>query len=281
VSDDGLLREFDLQTRRDAVWDGPGAVLDRVVVDGRLRVVRFVAEPGAGWSAVIWADLDDLDGSDGGSLDALIADQVAFFAGRGLTFEWKHYSHDRPVDLPDRLLRLGFTAEEPETLVVARVDDLATDVVLPDGVRIVPVVDEDGLARVASVAAQAFEEDPDSDDHASLYASLALQLREAPDSLAIVLAVAGDEPVSEGRVDFPGTGEFAGLWGGATLAGWRGRGIYRALVAYRARLAAERGYRYLTVDASPDSRPILERLGFTPLAVTTPYLMRHPGGNAG
>ena len=38
------------------------------------------------------------------------------------------------------------------------------------------------------------------------------------------------------------------------------------------RLAAARGYRYLQVDASPDSRPILERLGFIRLARTTPYV---------
>ena len=30
---------------------------------------------------------------------------------------------------------------------------------------------------------------------------------------------------------------FAGLWGGGTVEGWRGRGIYRALVAHRARAA--------------------------------------------
>jgi len=89
-----------------------------------------------------------------------------------------------------------------------------------------------------------------------------------------VLAMAGDEPVSQARIEFPSTGEFAGLWGGGTVVAWRGRGIYRAMVAYRAALAAERGYRYLTVDASPDSRPILERLGFTVLSTTTPYLRR-------
>jgi hypothetical protein len=42
---------------------------------------------------------------------------------------------------------------------------------------------------------------------------------------------------------------------------WRW-GDYRALVAHRANLAAERGRRYIEVDASDDSRPILERLGF-------------------
>jgi len=62
------------------------------------------------------------------------------------------------------------------------------------------------------------------------------------------------------------------LWGGGTLASWRGQGIYRALIAYRARLAAARGYGYLYVDASPDSQPILARLGFSRLARTTPYI---------
>jgi hypothetical protein len=52
----------------------------------------------------------------------------------------------------------------------------------------------------------------------------------------------------------------------------RGQGIYRALIAYRARLAAGRGYRYLYVDASPDSQPILARPGFSHLARTTPYV---------
>jgi hypothetical protein len=37
-------------------------------------------------------------------------------------------------------------------------------------------------------------------------------------------------------------------------------------------MAAERGFRYLQVDASPDSRPILERLGLRQLTTTTPFV---------
>jgi GNAT superfamily N-acetyltransferase len=66
--------------------------------------------------------------------------------------------------------------------------------------------------------------------------------------------------------------EFATLWGGGTLEPWRGRGIYRAVVAYRANLASARGCRYLQVDASDDSRPILERLGFVAVTTTTPFI---------
>ena len=71
--------------------------------------------------------------------------------------------------------------------------------------------------------------------------------------MVVVVAMAGDEPVSSARVSFGGGTDFAGLWGGGTLAQWRGRGIYRALVGYRARLAVARGYRYVQVDASPES----------------------------
>jgi GNAT superfamily N-acetyltransferase len=89
----------------------------------------------------------------------------------------------------------------------------------------------------------------------------------------MVVAVADGEPVCAARMEFcPGTG-FAGLWGGGTLPAWRGKGIYRALVAHRAREAAAAGYQYLQVDASDLSRPILERLGFAVLSTTTPYLL--------
>jgi GNAT superfamily N-acetyltransferase len=77
-------------------------------------------------------------------------------------------------------------------------------------------------------------------------------------------------------IRFEGDTEFATLWGGATLPDWRRRGIYRATVAYRTRLAARRGFRYLETDASDDSRPILERLGFTAVTTTTPYIWSPP-----
>src|SRR5439155_1478176 len=97
-----------------------------------------------------------------------------------------------------------------------------------------------------------------------------------PDGLRIFVAEAGDVVVCAGWVRFPSGTEFATLWGGATLPAWRGRGIYRALVAHRARLAADRGCRYLEVDASDDSRPILERLGFAAVTTTTPYVWSPP-----
>jgi GNAT superfamily N-acetyltransferase len=56
------------------------------------------------------------------------------------------------------------------------------------------------------------------------------------------------------------------LFGGGVLADARGRGVYRALVNARWKLAVKRGTPALTVQAGRMSRPVLERLGFESIA---------------
>ena len=105
---------------------------------------------------------------------------------------------------------------------------------------------------------------------------LAARLALDPRSLSVYVAEAGGEVVAAAWVRFRTGSSFATLHGGSTLPAWRGRGIYRALVAERARLAVERGYRHLLVDASDASRPILERLGFVAITTTTPFIWTPP-----
>jgi GNAT superfamily N-acetyltransferase len=250
------LALFDRRMRREAVPDAPGTRVERA--DG---VVRQVGACGEDWNGVLWSDLDE------STADTAIARQVAYFASLGREFEWKLYGHDRPGDLGGRLRAAGFRPEEDETLMVAEIHGLATGVELPGGVRLRPVAGPADVALAADVHEQVFG------SHGSrLRQRMLAQLTGSPGTFSAVLAMAGDEPVSAARMEIhPGTG-FAGLWGGGTVAAWRGRGIYRALVAHRARLAAEHGCRYLQVDASSLSRPILQRLGFTALTTTTPYI---------
>ncbi|MCT9088471.1 GNAT family N-acetyltransferase [Streptomyces sp. ASQP_92] len=255
--DDELLAVFDRQMRRHAQPDGPGATVER---SG--GVVRQVG-PAPVWNGILWSDLT------ASGADAEIAAQVRHFASLGSEFEWKLYAHDRPADLGRRLAAAGFEAEPEETVMVARVADLPLDVEPPAGITLRPVTDEAGVALMNRVHDGAFGR-----PSAALGERLLAQFAEVPDTVTAVVAMAGEVPVSAARMDaHPGT-EFASLWGGGTLPEWRGRGIYRALIAYRTRIAAERGYRYLQVDASDRSRPILRRLGFTPLTLTTPYIRR-------
>ncbi|MEU3453046.1 GNAT family N-acetyltransferase [Micromonospora sp. NPDC006766] len=209
-----------------------------------------------------------LGGLAGAELDALIARQVEFFRARGKSVEWKLVGHDEPADLADRLRAAGFVPEEQETVVVGPVAALAAAVpVLPEGVRLREVTAVADLERIA-----AMEEAVWNEDRSHLVTGLAREIEADPQSITIVVAEAGDTVVSAGWVRYEGKTGFASLWGGSTLPEWRKRGIYRALVAYRARLAEQRGKSLVQVDCSPDSRPILERLGLVAVTTTTPYV---------
>ncbi|MGC5021162.1 GNAT family N-acetyltransferase [Micromonospora sp. DT47] len=209
-----------------------------------------------------------LDGLAGPELDALIARQVEYFRQRGQSTEWKLNAHDEPADLADRLRAAGFVPEDRETVLVGPVAPLAGAVpVLPEGVRLREVTAREDLERIA-----AMEEEVWRSDRSHLVTGLAKEISADPQSITVVVAEADDTVVSAGWVRYVANTGFAGLWGGSTLERWRHQGIYRALVTYRARLADQRGKTLLQVDASEDSRPILERLGFVPVTTTTPYV---------
>ncbi|KUL46111.1 acetyltransferase [Streptomyces sp. NRRL F-4489] len=208
----------------------------------------------------------------GAELDRLIARQRDHFAARGEAVEWKTRGHDRPADLPDRLRAAGFVPEERETVLIGLAGELATEPVSPAGVTLRQVTAYEDMRRIAAMEAEVWGEDREwlADD-------LAGRVAAAPEEIAVLVAEAGGEVVCAAWLVFrPGT-DFASLWGGSTLAAWRGRGIYRALVAARARLAAARGVRFLQVDASDDSAPILRRLGFHAVTTTTPYVWSPSG----
>ncbi|MGW4564244.1 GNAT family N-acetyltransferase [Streptomyces sp. NPDC004561] len=250
-----VLALYDRDMREGARPDGPGARIERV---GAL--VRQVADA-QGWNGVLWSGLD------AAGADRAIREQIAYFTGLGRDFEWKLYGHDRPVDLGARLTAAGFRAEPEETLMIGEVARLALDAEPPEGVRLVRATDPAGVDLVVDVHEKAF-----GTDGTRLRHRLLARLEADPGTVVAVVALAGGEPVSAARMELvPGT-RFAGLWGGGTVEAWRGRGLYRALVAHRAHVAAAHGYRYLQVDASPMSRPILARLGFQALSTTTPYL---------
>lgn len=209
-----------------------------------------------------------LDGLAGAELDALIARQVELFRQRGESVEWKLNAHDEPADLPDRLRAAGFVPEDRETVLIGPVAPLAAAVpVLPEGLRLREVSSAEDLARIAAMEQEVWQA-----DRSHLVTGLAKEIAADPQSITVVVAEADGTVVSAGWIRYPANTGFASLWGGSTLEQWRHRGIYRALVAYRARLADQRGRTLLQVDASEDSRPILERLGFVPVTTTTPYV---------
>jgi GNAT superfamily N-acetyltransferase len=260
----GLLEAYDEQLR-DRV---PEPLPLGVTVEHDGPLLRFHGFAGRGF-----VGYRDLDGLHGDGLDELIERQVRVFGDRGEAFEWKLHAHDRPSDLAQRLTAAGFVAEDTETVLIAPVTVVAGEPRLPDGVTFREVTTRGEFERIGAMERSVWG---DADDW--LADMLASEHAADPESLTVVLAEAGADVVCAGWIRYEGGTDFATLWGGATLPAWRRRGIYRALVAYRANLAAARGYRYLEVDASDDSRPILQRLGFAAVTTTTPYVWAPPAG---
>jgi GNAT superfamily N-acetyltransferase len=262
------VTDIDVNTLRDA-YDkqlrarAPDPVPAGVAVERDGPLVRILGLDQGGFLTY-----RDLGGLTGAALDELIARQRDLFARRGEQVEWKLHGHDQPADLADRLRAAGFEPDEQESVLIGPVAPLAAMLpVLPDGVRLREVTARTDLDRIAEMEATVWQS-----PRGWLADGLAKEIAADPHGLTVVAAEADGEVVSAGWVRYvAGTG-FATLWGGSTLPHWRRRGLYRALVTYRARLADARGFTMLQVDASPQSRPVLERLGFIPVTTTTPYI---------
>jgi GNAT superfamily N-acetyltransferase len=195
-----------------------------------------------------------------GELAAGVAEQTEEFRARGQFLEWKVYSHDEPHDLSRWLARAGYVPKPTETLMVY---DLATPLEapeLPPGIEIRRITDDSGLEDYVAAEQAAFGRPEPT-------ARRVLEGRLGQSDVAAYVAYRAGAPVAAGRVERAPGRSFAGIWGGGTAPSSRRLGIYRSLVAERAKWARERGAGFLMVEALVDtSRPILERLGFVALA---------------
>ena len=193
-----------------------------------------------------------------------IDQQVRFFDSLGLAFEWKVYAHDTPPDLRQRLAAYGFEVEEGEAIMALVLDEAPPHLLAPVTHDVRRLDDPDQLDDVMAVQRAVWRKD---------LAGQAGDLRDTmimhPELIAVYAAYDEGEPVASARLFYDGRSPFASLWGGSTVASHRKRGLYTALLAVRVQEAIRRGARYLTIDASPMSRPIVARFGFQYL--TTAY----------
>lgn len=218
--------------------------------------VRMIDERGE-FNYISYSELDATN------VDAAILDAQRYFARLDQAFEWKWYSHDRPSDLRERLKGHGFDIGEEEAIMAL---DLSEAPEWPAGNPAIELARIEDPLRVSEVTA--IHEAVWGEDASPYTNALAERLRNRPDSLGLFVAYLDGKPVSASRMEFPSHSPFASLWGGATLKEYRGLGLYTAMLARRATEAKLRGYRFLTIDAGPMSRPIVEKRGFRLLALS-------------
>jgi ribosomal protein S18 acetylase RimI-like enzyme len=240
-----ILDLYDQEMRQDAP-------ANRANIYKRPGLTYFLAQPPsprAGW--VIYTRLD------AASVDEAISATVDFFSDKGEAFEWKVYDHDTPHDLKDRLLGRGFEAEDLEAVLAFDMERAPRGFWEPSAVTVRRITDPKELAAVTQVESEVWGE-----PHDVLEAALAEEMKTTPDQLSVYLAYAGDEAACSAWIRYYPGSHFAELYGGATLPAQRGKGLYKALVQARAKEAKARGVRFLVVDTSPMSGPILQRHGF-------------------
>lgn len=253
-----LLKIFDRQQRIEYV-EFPGVLRETAG-----PVIRVII-PDERFGFIPYSALNEEN------VDAEIEAQIRYFTEKGVGFEWKVYDHDQPADLRKRLTMQGFEMEDPEALMVLELENAPDFYWTMDLPLVQRVVDADGVYAIRRM-----EEAIWGTDHSWMSTRLVNDLERIPDHLSIFAVPADGQVVSAAWIYYHPPTQFASLWGGSTLPSYRQRGYYTALLVTRAREARERGYRFLTVDASPMSRPILEKHGFQFLGFSTPCKWHAP-----
>jgi GNAT superfamily N-acetyltransferase len=263
-----LLRAYDEQLRQEA--EVPSAItVDRL---GPLVLATYLG----GRGFITYRSLETPDGpATEASVRELVGLALAHYEALPdiATVEWKTRGHDHAPGLHDALVGHGFVPDEPESIMIGEASLLAVDVELPEGVTVRRVTDEDEVRAMTAMQGEVFGDEP-----AELRAMVdqILHRLRTRDDMEMWVAEHDGRIVSAGRLEPVDGTEFAGIWGGATLPDYRGKGIYRALTAARARSAIRHGKRYINSDSTEFSRPILERSGFVKVSTTTPYEWRRP-----
>lgn len=222
------------------------------------RTIRMTSLDG-GHNFVIWSALN------AATADEAIAAEQDFYSAYKNGFEWKLYSHDRPDNLKQLLAAHGFSIGADEAIMVMELDSLPEALRRAPAVEVRKALDESTQADYAAVNNATWP-----DDSGYWVTSVLKTIRTRPERMSAYVAYIHGRPVCAARIDFPEHSPFASIWGGATLEGYRKQGAYTAVLAARAQEAVKRGYKFLTIDASPMSRPIVEKHGFRLLAVSNP-----------
>ncbi len=199
----------------------------------------------------------------------IIDEQISFFSQFRKSFEWKVYDTDKPNNISQLLLNSGFYEGDEESFMVL---DLSQFSSLPNQqTQCVEVANAKGIRDAILVKEAQLGEDCEG-----YYRHLMNLKQTCPDAIRIYVVYESGEPVSSAWITFNSPlSPFAGIWGGSTVQGYRGRGYYQALLRQRIRDALLAGKRYLIIDASEMSRPIVEKYGFKVVTKTTPYMFNY------
>jgi GNAT superfamily N-acetyltransferase len=235
---------------------GPGI---EIMETDRYRIVLQPDYPIPGPNGVGWIRCD------AGDADQVIDEVRKVVAPRHLPIMWVTDPETQPPDFADYLAGHGILPEPTAPAVDVMVLPIDADVHSPSvkGVEIHDALaDAETFRQADAVNAEAFE-DP---ERAAGAEQRAAQERRRSNQIEagnrrVLLVTVDGEPVGSAGLTLHQP-HAAIITGGAVREKFRGRGIYRMMVARRLDMAREAGVAGLTVWGGPMSAPILAKLGF-------------------
>ena len=232
-----------------------------------LDLVKFVSAYDLG-SCISYSDIQVEE------LDERIKAEIEFYQQLKVSFKWHTLSTDAPSSLGENLIRQGFVAEESTALMVLDLDDVALNdtselMEKPEDIC-VEVYDKEGIKDAISVQKKVWGGDCITQE------SHLLRLKEeSPEQIRIYVIYQDDQPVSSAWLMCHPDSPFGSIWAGNTLAKYRGRGFYSALLSKRIQDAKTQGLKYLSIHASKMSQPIVAKYGFECIARSISYAYSH------
>jgi hypothetical protein len=194
-----------------------------------------------------------------GDVEAALADVRGRAPGRTTT--WEVATVSTPADIGERLLALGLREDESRRSAAMVLDGELT--VQPPGIEVTRVEDVEAFRAHVTLTHEVFgmlDRLPEELERIEREGAAKLADRRFVRYIAWVQGM----PAGAATATFAPGGVI--LHSGSVLPWARGRGAYRALVAFRQAEAAARGTPTVVTRASAMSRPILLGLGFRELA---------------
>jgi GNAT superfamily N-acetyltransferase len=197
-------------------------------------------------------------------LDELIESEIAQAKRDGVgALTWRTHGRDACGQLPARLVQRGFVGEHPSTQCFASVAALAPQFsteAAAGTINVRELTQPHEMDAYLPIWEQCFP----GQDHQRYVNDYKNILASAEGGVRFFAAFDGGLAVASGYTFHNALAPMALLCGGATIPAYQRRGAYRALLARRVEAAREDGVHTLCVDASPNSAPILQKLGFVP-----------------
>ena len=197
--------------------------------------------------------------------DEVIRKARAIFASRHLPFSWILEPGTEPADFADHLAARGVRPDPhgAEAKVMVLPIDATMDAPPIAGLQIRDALtDWESFRMAEGAAAEAFEGRlPDaSPEHIAMLERRRLNFRAEGNRHWLLATVDGEPAGTGGIILYPPGGAI--INGGSVRPKFRGRGIYRAMVATRLEIARKAGVAGLIVWGGEMSGPILAGLGF-------------------